>query len=135
MGPRINPSSRARRITAASSSINESFEEYGKNVVTKKAASGEGFVAADKRVRSSQRTYESGTGSYNSEEIVDSFTNYMAKDIEVAHSPGSYNYSPAVHAKQDMKWNEGMWSKSGNLRGGVSLPAMTHQVAPSAMSA
>ena len=94
-----------------------------KNVIIKKAASGEGFVAADKRVRDSQRTYESGTGSYKSEEIVDSFSNYMAKDIEVAHKPTSYNYSPSVQANVDMKWNEGMWSKSGTLRGGSIVAA------------
>jgi uncharacterized repeat protein (TIGR01451 family) len=81
------------------------------------AASGEGFVSADRRIRSSQRTYESGTGSYQSEEAIDSFSGYIAKDIEVAHKPSSYNYSTGMQAKQDMKWNEGMWSKGGILRG------------------
>ncbi|NBK25437.1 MAG: DUF11 domain-containing protein, partial [Spirochaetia bacterium] len=104
-------------------SINESFDEYGKNVVTQKSTSGEGFVAADTRVRTSQRTYESGSGSYKSEEIVDTFTNYIAKDIEVSHKPSSYNYSPSIIANQNMKWNEGLWSKSGNLRGGVIVAA------------
>ena len=117
-GPKNKPIFESQEDYSGKFRINESFEEYGKNVVTKKAASGEGFVAADKRIRSSQRTYESGTGSYDSEEIVDSFSNYMAKDIEVAHSPGNYSYSPTVQARQDLKWNEGMWSKSGNLRGG-----------------
>jgi uncharacterized repeat protein (TIGR01451 family) len=103
--------------------INESFDEYGKNVVIQKSASGEGFVAADKRVRSSQRTYESGSGSYKSDELVDTFTSYIAKDIEVSHKPTSYNYSPSIKANQNMKWNEGLWSKSGNLRGGVIVAA------------
>ncbi|MBN1234645.1 MAG: DUF11 domain-containing protein, partial [Methanotrichaceae archaeon] len=53
-----------------------------------------------------------------SEEIVDTFPNYMAKDIEVVHKPSSYNYSASLRANQDIKWNEGMWSKSGTLRGG-----------------
>lgn len=122
-GPKRKPIFESQEDYSGQFSINESFDEYGKNVVTNKAASGEGFVAADKRIRSSQRTYESGTGSYKSEEIVDTFTNYMAKDIEVVHKPSSYNYSSSVAANQDMKWNEGMWSKSGNLRGGVIVAA------------
>ncbi|MDD4162403.1 MAG: hypothetical protein PHW87_07975, partial [Methanothrix sp.] len=122
-GPKSKPIFESQEDYSGQFRINESFEEYGKNVVTYKAASGEGFVAADKRIRSSQRTYESGTGSYKSEEIVDSFSNYMAKDIEVAHKPSSYNYSPTVQAKQNMKWNEGMWSKSGILRGGDIIAA------------
>ncbi|MDQ1260895.1 MAG: hypothetical protein QG575_76, partial [Euryarchaeota archaeon] len=122
-GPKSKPIFESQEDYSGQFSINESFDEYGKNVVTNKAASGEGFVAADKRVRSSQRTYESGTGAYKSEEIVDTFTNYIAKDIEVVHKSSSYNYSPSVVANQDMKWNEGMWSKSGNLRGGVIVAA------------
>jgi uncharacterized repeat protein (TIGR01451 family) len=117
-GPKNKPIFESQEDYSGQFSINESFDEYGRNVVNLKAASGEGFVSADKRIRSSQRTYESGTGSYRSEEIIDSFSNYMAKNIEVAHRPSSYNYSPAIQAKQDMKWNEGMWSKSGLLRGG-----------------
>jgi uncharacterized repeat protein (TIGR01451 family) len=122
-GPKKKPIFESQEDYSGQFSINESFDEYGTNVITKKAASGEGFVAADKRVRDSQRTYESGTGSYKSEEIVDSFSNYMAKDIEVAHKPSSYNYSPSVQANVDMKWNEGMWSKSGTLRGGSIVAA------------
>ena len=120
-GPKKKPIFESQEDFSGQFSINESFDEYGKNVFTNKAASGEGFVAADKRVRDSQRTYESGTGSYKSDEIVDSFSNYIAKVIEVAHKPSSYNFSPSVKANQDMKWNEGMWSKSGNLRAGVII--------------
>ncbi len=54
---------------------------------------------------------------------MDTFTSYIAKDIEVAHKPSSYNYTPSIKANQDMKWNEGMWSKSGKLRGGVIVAA------------
>jgi uncharacterized repeat protein (TIGR01451 family) len=121
--PKVKPIFESQEDYTGQFSINESFDEYGKNVVTTKAASGEGFVASDKRIRDSQRTYESGTGSYKSEEIVDTFTNYIAKDIEVAHKSSSYNYSPTIKANQDMKWNEGMWSKSGKLRGGVIVAA------------
>jgi large repetitive protein len=121
--PKVKPIFESQEDYSGQFSINESFDEYGKNVVTTKAASGEGFVASDKRIQDSQRTYESGTGSYKSEEIVDTFTNYIAKDIEVAHKPSSYSYSPSITANQDMKWSEGIWSKSGKLRGGVIVAA------------
>jgi uncharacterized repeat protein (TIGR01451 family) len=98
--------------------LNVSFKEYGANVVTEKFAAGEGFVAADKRLGDSQKTFESGTGAYKSEEKIDSFTSYISKDIELAHKPSSFNYSPSGRAEQDLKWSEGMWSKSGVLRGG-----------------
>jgi uncharacterized repeat protein (TIGR01451 family) len=117
-GPWMKPIFESQEDYSGQFSLNESFDEYGKNVFNLKEASGEGFVSADKRIRSSQRTYESGTGSYQSEGMVDSFSNYMAKDIEVAHKPSSYNYSPAIQAKQDLKWSEGMWSKSGVLHEG-----------------
>ena len=122
-GPKHKPVFEDREDYSGRFRLNESISEYGTNVYAEKFVSGEGYVAADKRVQDSQRTYEYGTGSYKSEEIVDSFSNYMAKDIEVVHKPTSYNYSPSVQANVDMKWNEGMWSKSGTLRGGSIVAA------------
>jgi uncharacterized repeat protein (TIGR01451 family) len=42
----------------------------------------------------------------------------MAKNISLVHSPANYSYSPSFIADQDMKWSEGMWSKSGGMSGG-----------------
>jgi uncharacterized repeat protein (TIGR01451 family) len=122
-GPKSKPIFDSQEDYSGRFSINETFEEYGKNIDTVKSVSGEGLVSSDKRVRTSQRTYESGTGSYKSEELVDSFTSYIAKDIELEHRPVSYNYTPGIYAKQDMKWTEGMWSKNGILRGGTIVSA------------
>lgn len=63
-------------------------------------------------------TYESGTGSYQSEELIDTPTSYMATNINLVHVPANYSYSPTFIANQDMLWSEGMWSKSGGLSGG-----------------
>ncbi len=98
--------------------LNESFKEYGANVVTEKSALGEGYVSSDKRLRDSQRTYEFGTGAYISEEKIDTFTNYMAKDIELAQKSGNFSNLQTIQADRDLKWSEGMWSKSGSIRGG-----------------
>jgi len=39
-------------------------DEYGKNVVSNRSATGTGMAASDKRIKKSQRSYESGTGPY-----------------------------------------------------------------------
>jgi uncharacterized repeat protein (TIGR01451 family) len=96
-------------------------DEYGQGVSSNKSVAGYGYVAIDKRVRDSQRTYESGTGSYQSDEIIETPTNYIAKEINLVHGPTNYSYTPDVSVGQDMKWTEGMWSKSGYLAGGVIL--------------
>jgi uncharacterized repeat protein (TIGR01451 family) len=122
-GPKVKPIFDSQEDYSGKFSINESFTEYGSNIDTVKHVSGEGLVSSDKRVRTSQRTYESGTGSYKSQELVDSFTSYIAKDIELEHRPITYNYTPGILANQDMKWTEGMWSKNGILRGGTIVSA------------
>ncbi|HNX08702.1 MAG TPA: hypothetical protein PKL29_01180, partial [Methanothrix sp.] len=117
-GPKIKPIFESQEDYSGKFRINETFEEYGSNIDFKKLASGEGYVASDQRTGSSQRTYESGTGSYRSEELVNTFANYIGKEIDLAHRPSSYNYTPSVLSRQDLKWSEGMWSKNGISRGG-----------------
>jgi uncharacterized repeat protein (TIGR01451 family) len=117
-GPKKKPVFESQESYAGKFHLNESFEEYGANAATEKSVSGEGFVAADKRLGDSQKTSESGTGAYKSEEKIDTFTNYISKDIELVHRPSNFSYSPSGLGKQDLKWSEGMSSKSGALRGG-----------------
>ncbi len=99
----------------------EYVDEYGTSVVSNKSTTGFGYVAVDKRIANIQRTYESGTGSYQSEELIDTPTSYMAKNISLVHAPFSYNYSPSFKTNQDIKWSEGMSSKGGGLPGGVLI--------------
>ncbi len=122
-GPKIKPVFESQQDYSGAFDINEGFEEYGKNIDLNRDASGEGFVSSDQRVRDSQRSYEYGTGSYSSEEVTDSFTNYIAKDINVTHRPVSYNYSPTIQANQNLLWSEGMISKTGTMRGGEIIAA------------
>ncbi|MCX6674386.1 MAG: DUF11 domain-containing protein, partial [Methanothrix sp.] len=128
--PSSGPVFEDREDYSGSFRLNESISEYGTNVYAEKYASGEGFVAADKRLGNSQKTYESGTGAYKSEEKIDTFSNYMAKDIELAHKPSNYSYSSNLVGKQDLKWSEGMWSKSGTLRGGDIMAANSSSGGP-----
>ncbi|HRT17378.1 MAG TPA: hypothetical protein P5051_05910 [Methanothrix sp.] len=119
--PKVTPAYEATEDYVGRFNVTETADEYGSGVRSNKSVTGYGYTAVDKRVSDSQRTYESGTGSYESDEIIDTSVNYIAKDINLVHGPTSYDYTPDVTVSQDMKWNEGMWSKSGKLMGGELL--------------
>ncbi|MCX6679825.1 MAG: right-handed parallel beta-helix repeat-containing protein [Methanothrix sp.] len=116
--PKVRPIYEAGEDYVGSFHVYEMVDEYGQGVSSNKSVAGYGYVAVDKRVRDSQRTYESGTGSYQSDEIIDTPSNYIAKDIKLVHGPTGYSYTPRFGVSQNMLWSEGMWSKSGYLAGG-----------------
>ncbi len=89
----------------------EKIDEYGSAVTSEKAASGSGLVVVDKRVGESQRSYESGAGSYDSEELIETYTSYIAKDISVVNSPMNQSLTGDVSINSSMKWKEGIYSK------------------------
>ena len=103
--------------------VSEMVDEYGRSVLSNKSVTGYGYVAVDKRIRDNQRTYESGTGSYESNEVIVTPANYIAKNINLVHGPTNYAYTSDVNVSRDMKWTEGLWSKSGKLMGGELLAA------------
>ncbi len=92
--------------------INQKFDEYGKNVEYEKSVKGTGYVSASRDIGKAQSSYESGTGNYQSEEKISTVANYIAKDINLTHLPTSYFYTPTFYTFSDIKWNEGMWSKT-----------------------
>jgi len=91
------------------------IDEYGKNAATNRSVSGQGMVAADRRIGDRQRSYESGTGLYQAEEQIETHTNYMAKDLNVTSRSVNYSYSQNAQGTLASKWTEGMWSRSGYL--------------------
>ena len=122
-GPKVKPAFEDEQRYSGRFQLNQSFEEYGSNAQSIISSTGEGFASADRRIRDSQRSYEYGTGTYKSEQILDTFTNYIAKDIELTNKPSGFNYTPSLKANQNIKWSEGMWSKTGKLVGGDILSA------------
>jgi len=96
-------------------------EAYASGVLSNRSTRGYGFAAVDKRIADSQRTYESGTGSYKSDELIESQTNYIRKNISLVHSPTSFAYSPGLLVNQSIKWSEGMQSESSSFKGGSIL--------------
>jgi len=96
--------------------VYEKVSEYGSSVESEKSTSGTGLVVVDKHVgdkgcKDSQRSYESGTGSYDSEEQIQTYTNYIAKDISLVHEPMSQSLTDETGIDSDLKWKEGMNSK------------------------
>jgi len=90
----------------------EKADEYGSSVTSEKSASGSGFVSADKRIKESQRSYEYGSGDYDSEEIITTSTNYIAKDISLEYRPSSFKIDEDTWSNQSLKWKEVIWSKT-----------------------
>ncbi len=82
--------------------FNQSLEDYGGNVRLIGNASGQGKAASDQRLKKSQRSYEHGNGSYESEQQASTAESYLAKDLSVRSDP-AYGYG---------KWQSGIWSKS-----------------------
>ncbi|MCK9564753.1 MAG: DUF11 domain-containing protein [Methanothrix sp.] len=96
--------------------INEAVDSYGESVKFAKSAKGKGFVSTDKRVKGLQRSYESGSGYYSSEETNE--LGSVAKYTKMQYSPvflraGSQNISYAN------LWDEGLLTKEEET--GISL--------------
>jgi large repetitive protein len=72
--PKVKPTYEGVEDYVGSFKVYEMVDEYGSSVQSNKSVTGYGYVAVDKRVKDSQRTYESGTGSYQSDEIIDTPT-------------------------------------------------------------
>ena len=113
-GAKSTPTFEAREEYVGSFKVLEKVDEYGSSVSSEKSASGAGLVVVDKRVGESQRSYESGTGAYESEELIRTQTNYIAKDITLENAPASLDLSGTNGTKiyTSMLWKEGMYSKT-----------------------
>jgi uncharacterized repeat protein (TIGR01451 family) len=88
--------------------IKEAVDSYGESVKFTKSAKGKGFVSTDKRVKGQQRSYESGSGYYSSDEK--SELGSVAKYTKMQYAPvllraGSQNLSYAN------LWDEGLLTK------------------------
>lgn len=106
------PAFEARESYYGSFRISEKIDDRGSSISTERSVSGTGFVAVDKKVGDDQRTSESGTGSYRSEELIDTRTNYIAKSISLIHQPTSFTVGSASAANLSSRWREGVTSRA-----------------------
>jgi parallel beta-helix repeat protein len=94
--------------------VYEKLDLYGSSVTSEKSASGEGLVSTDKRIGDGQRSHESGSGTYESEEVIATSTSYIAKDLALVSGPTSTELFGDLFVNSSMRWNEGIWSKVEN---------------------
>jgi uncharacterized repeat protein (TIGR01451 family) len=96
---------------AGSFKVYQKIDEYGSSVISTKSASGSGFVAGDRRIGESQRSHESGTGNYSSQEEIQTYTNYIYKDINLTTSPVGLNPTISIWPNRSLNWSEGIYSR------------------------
>ncbi|WP_048144495.1 DUF7507 domain-containing protein [Methanothrix harundinacea] len=109
--PQTTPLIEVREDYVGSFKVVQKIDEYGKGVSYEKAASGGGLVVGDRRIGGSQRSYESGSGAYDSEEVIETYTNYIAKDISLVYAPTTTRLTDDVWINSSMKWKEGLYSR------------------------
>ncbi len=94
---------------AGSFQVSESIHDLGQGLMMDRSVSGRGYVAKDARAQG-QRSYESGTGAYRSDEQRDTFSGFMAKDLDASHDSISHKVTPRTFLNISQKWSEGMQS-------------------------
>ncbi|MCX6678505.1 MAG: lamin tail domain-containing protein [Methanothrix sp.] len=97
---------------AGSFQLAESIHDLGQGLMMDRSVSGQGYVAKDALAAGRQRSYESGTGSYRSQERWDTFSGFMAKDLDATHDSISHKVTPRTFLNLSQKWSEGMLSRT-----------------------
>lgn len=92
--------------------VTEKIQDLGQSLMRDRFVSGSGYVAADAKIGNRQRSYESGTGGFRSEERIETLSNFMAKDMDATHRSLVYEISPCTSINLSQRWVEGMWSHS-----------------------
>lgn len=109
--PQDVPAFEAREDYSGSFKISEQVEDYGSTIASERSVAGTGFVAVNKKVADGQKSFESGTGTYQSEEKINTYTNYIAKSVSLAHRPTSFAIDEGHSANLSLKWREGVYSR------------------------
>lgn len=86
----------------------ESVDSYGESPKFSKSSTGKGFVSSDKMADGLQRSYESGSGYYSSEES--SQLSSVYKISKMRYSPVQVRAGSSNISYADL-WTEGMWTR------------------------
>ncbi|MDM7912310.1 MAG: hypothetical protein QUS09_04360, partial [Methanotrichaceae archaeon] len=97
--------------------IKEAIDSYGESVKYTKSSRGQGFAASDKRSDLRQRSFEYGSGYYQSEELSEIGT--VNKDSRMAYAP-SPQAAGMVNISYDSLWYEGMTTRDPTRRTAIS---------------
>jgi uncharacterized repeat protein (TIGR01451 family) len=91
--------------------LRESARDLGRGLATDRSVSGSGYVSRDMLARG-QRSYESGTGRYLSEEQMETLSGFMSKDLDASFGSLSWQIAPRTFLHISQKWEEGMLSST-----------------------
>jgi uncharacterized repeat protein (TIGR01451 family) len=97
--------------------IGEAIDSYGESVKYTKSSRGQGFAASDKRSDQYQRSFEYGSGYYQSEELSELGT--VKKDSKMTYAP-SRQIAGSVNVSYDSLWYEGMITRNPSKRTAIS---------------
>lgn len=90
----------------------EKIDDSGQSLIWDRSVSGQGYLNADVKIKNAQGSHESGTGAFQSDERIETLSNFMRKDIDAAHLAQSYEISPSTHINISQRFTEGMWSQT-----------------------
>jgi uncharacterized repeat protein (TIGR01451 family) len=78
------------------------------------SATGEGFVNTDREIGDEIKTYERGTGLYQSDALIDASGSSLAKDISLRYAPANYSNARDNPMPMSLMWEEGTFSGKRN---------------------
>lgn len=108
--PQMTPAFVASESYYGSFKIDETVDDYGSAIASERSVSGRGYVAVNKKVGDHQRTHEAGTGSYASEERINTYTNYISKSVSLSAEPTPFG-AAWISANLSIPWREGISSR------------------------
>jgi uncharacterized repeat protein (TIGR01451 family) len=88
--------------------VKEFVDSYGDSVKYTKSSQGKGFVASDKRPTRNQRSFDHGSGYYNSEETM--HLDSVVKNSKMLYAPVNQT-AGSQKINYSTPWEEGMWTR------------------------
>jgi uncharacterized repeat protein (TIGR01451 family) len=97
--------------------VGQSLDSYGEGVSYSKSAKGLGFVASDKRIGKTQRSFETGSGDYQSDEMIK--TGVIYKDSKMTYAPNNQT-AGSFKTNYSSKWHEEMRTSNPDIGATIS---------------
>jgi uncharacterized repeat protein (TIGR01451 family) len=97
--------------------VGQSMDSYGEGVSYSKSAKGLGFVASDKRIGNTQRSFETGSGDYQSDEMIK--TGVIYKDSTMTYAPNNQT-AGSFKTNYSSKWHEEMRTSNPDIGAKIS---------------
>lgn len=97
--------------------VGQSLDSYGSGVSYSKSANGNGFVASDKRIGKTQRSFETGSGDYKSDEVIK--TGLVYKDSTMTYAPNKLT-AGGFKTNYSSKWHEEMRTSNRDIGATIS---------------